>query len=288
MITLEHDNLLIQVSTKGAELCRLYGKAENLEYLWHGDPAYWGKHSPVLFPIVGTLVNNTYNWQGKNYSLPRHGFARDTEFTLAKQTTDSVVLNLSSTAETLQHYPFHFSLTIVYQISGSMLRVKYIVQNNGDTDMPFSLGAHPAFNLPLVKGDAYHDYLLSFSGGIDSFINPLQNGLLLHEKQKLGLNNNTLPLQTSLFEKDALVFTGKMPDSVRVSCTKNPHGFELHMKGWPHLGLWAAPNAPFLCIEPWQGHADFADHQGDISQKPGIIMLAPKASWERSWQVTCF
>jgi len=288
MVTLENEALYAEINTKGAELCRLMLKGENIDFIWNGQPEFWAKNSPVLFPIVGTLVNNQYEFEGKTYSLPRHGFARDKTFTLEDRTNSSATFSLQWTDETFSYYPFHFRLEIRYQLTQHKLTVTYTVHNLDEAPMLFSIGAHPAFHMPLEKGLAYTDYNLSFHEGIDGHINPLDNGLLLHEKQPVSFDSNTLPLHQSLFSRDALVFTGKMPDTIRVSSSKSVHGFDFHMHGWPHLGLWAAPNAPFLCIEPWQGHADFVDHNGQLNAKPGIINLPGGGQWQKGWSVVCF
>lgn len=289
MITIENEMLRVKLCRKGAELRSVYLKETGIEYLWQGDPAYWAKHSPVLFPIVGTLVNNQYSYRGQSYTLPRHGFARDMPFTLTESNNSGATLQLEWNEETWQQYPFKFSLQICYSISGNKLLVEYHVTNQDAANpMYFSLGAHPAFNMPLLEKDEYPDYYLQFDGDIAPQVNPLKDGLLLPEKKPVDIVHNQLQLHKNLFEKDALVFTELNLQSISIRGKNTDHGLRFGMKDWPHLGLWAAPGASFVCIEPWQGHADFSHHNGMLEQKPGIIKLAPNQTWKNSWDITLF
>src|SRR5882724_13103859 len=163
MYTIENELLKVVIRSKGAELDSIYNKTQQLEYLWNGDPAFWGKKSPVLFPIVGTLKNDTYFFNDKEYHLSRHGFAREMEFTVSRKETGSVTFTLLSSEETLLKFPFRFRFDISYTIHHDQLAVAYTVTNTGQGDMFFSVGAHPAFRVPLAAGTAYEDYTLVFS-----------------------------------------------------------------------------------------------------------------------------
>lgn len=150
--TISNGILDVQVKTKGAELAGLYNRQTGLEYMWNGDPAFWAKQSPVLFPIVGTLRQNTYYVNGQAYQLGRHGFARDMEFVLREADSQSLVFSLESDAATLEKYPFPFRFDIVYTLNEASLQVAYHVHNTGSTSLYFSVGGHPAFKVPLVEG----------------------------------------------------------------------------------------------------------------------------------------
>ena len=155
--TIQNDHLSIAVQAKGAELVSLYNKKEKLEYMWSGDPAFWGKYSPVLFPIIGELKNNTYYYNNKAYQLSRHGFARDMDFAVVEQTTSSIGFSLLSNTDTLQKFPFEFAFDIIYLLQQDRLTVTYRVKNTGKDDMYFSVGGHPAFKVPIVEGTGYDD-----------------------------------------------------------------------------------------------------------------------------------
>ncbi|MFZ1528293.1 MAG: aldose 1-epimerase family protein [Ferruginibacter sp.] len=286
---LENSNLAIEVNTNGAELQRLFNKQNGIEHLWSGDPAYWGKFSPVLFPIVGALKENAYLYKGTGYHLPRHGFAREKEFTLTGKTEDELCFLLDAGEETLKFYPFQFSLEISYRLHQNSMLCNYTVQNKGEDLMPFSLGAHPAFALPFLPGTGFGDYFLRFDND-ESIIRWKLNdaGLISNESVKIELENNELNLHHRLFAEDAIVIKDLRSGSIRLSDSENTHGFHFAFSNFPFFGIWSAKNAPFICLEPWQGIADASDHNQDILQKEGIVLLPPGQSWNAGWTVNCF
>lgn len=255
-------------TTLGAELTSLRDDSQR-EYIWQADPEYWAKHSPVLFPIVGTLKNNTYLFNGKSYNLPRHGFAREKEFTVKAQTDTSIVFSLLADEKSLEAYPFRFELEITYALEEKTLRIDYRISNLSEGTMPFSIGAHPAFAL---SGD-FSNYSLKFSQPESPAYSLLDgNGLVSKDKNLLPIENGILSLNYGLFENDALIFKTLESRSLEILENDIPI-LEIGFEKFPHLGLWTMQNAPFLCIEPWQGYADVSDHNGNISDKEGIINL---------------
>ena len=284
--TIQNDYLSVEVQAKGAELMSLYNKKEQLEYMWSGDPAFWGKHSPVLFPIVGELKNNTYYYKEKAYQLGRHGFARDMEFTVVEQTTSSVGFSLLSNADTLQKFPFEFGFDIEYLLQQDWLTVTYKVKNTGNDDMYFSVGGHPAFKVPLVEGTDYNDYYLEFNEPELAGRWPISaEGLIETDAEPFLLNTNKLPLRKELFYRDAIVFKNLRSDTVRLRSSKHDKGIEFNFPGFPYLGVWAAKDADFVCIEPWCGIADPVNSSQQLTEKEGINRLAPQGIFERSWGV---
>ena len=284
MFTLENELLKICVLGKGAELQSIFHKKNQLEYLWSGDPAFWAKKSPILFPIVGTLKNDRYFYNNKSYILGRHGFARDMDFETENQTTDSISLSLRSNEITLRQFPFRYELIIKYSIGHDILTVTYTVKNIDDGDMYFSIGAHPAFKVPLVEGTVYSDYYLKFEK--DEFlprwpISPL--GLIEKNPIPLLQNSRILSLQKELFYKDALVFKHPSSSMLSLRSDKIQQGLNFSFPGFPYLGIWAAKNADFVCIEPWCGIADLVDSDQQIINKEGIIKLAAGEIFERQW-----
>lgn len=267
-IILTNKQLSAQINLKGAELTSL--KNSNREYIWEGNPKYWGKHSPVLFPIVGTLKNNSYIHNGTIYALSRHGFARDNDFTVKHQADDNAVFTLVANDETKRGYPFDFELELHYTLKGTTLEIKYVVRNTGNDDMPFSIGAHPAFALP----GSFNNYSLKFEQQENLISTQLENDLLSDKTVELPLQDNILPLEYYLFENDALIL--KTLQSKTVTITENDTELlSVRFNDFPSLGLWTKTGAPFICIEPWQGYSDAENASGNIIEKEGIVLLPP-------------
>jgi len=286
---IQNDRLRVGVKSHGAELFSLLDTQSGMEYMWNADPAFWGKTSPVLFPIVGTLRDNKYKFGGREYSLPRHGFARDMAFELRSTTPASATFALKSSEETLAKYPFKFRLDIGYTLEGTSLIVTYHVYNEGDGEMYFSLGAHPAFAVPVVAGLHYEDYHLHFSHRetaprwrIDGagLIEPVATPCLDH--------SDHLNLRKELFYKDAIVLKHLSSSRVSLRHKSNPHGFDFRFDNFPYLGIWAAKDADFLCIEPWCGIADSTHHDYELISKEGIEKLSAGDVWSRRWSITVF
>lgn len=286
MITLENSLLTVKIQEKGAELCSIVCNASGTEYLWQADPDVWGKHSPVLFPIVGTLRNDTYMHQGRAYTMSRHGFARDRQFSVSGQDTNHVNLELQADAATLRQYPFLFGLQIRYTLTGNVLEATYSVTNQGTETMYFSIGGHPAFRLPINNDLRFEDYVLQFEQVEQADIYPLNaEGYLLPEGIPFLQHTDIIALQKSLFYKDALIFKRLRSKKVRLCSEKDTRNIEVAFGAFPFLGIWSKADADFICIEPWQGITDGQDASGSLAEKEGICTLAPQAQWEASWQV---
>jgi galactose mutarotase-like enzyme len=288
MIDLHNGFLNATIDPKGAELQMLCRKDNGLNYLWKGDPAFWGKHAPILFPIVGSLRGDTFIYEGKNYTLPRHGFARDKTWVVGNLEDDEAEFILTDDVATRTVYPFGFVLRLRYKLDGATLKVRYEVHNPAKGPLYFSVGGHPAFAVPLTEGTRYEDYTLTFNHSETADRHVLENGLLSEKKTPFLKDQTTIPLTHELFAQDAIVLHGLSSDTITLSSDKTPHGLKFRIRDWPDLGIWAAPNAPFVCIEPWQGHADFTDSDQQLIRKPGIVTLGPDETWGRSWAVELF
>ena len=288
MFTIENDVLKVVVQAKGAELNSIYNKIEQTEYLWSGDPAFWGKKSPVLFPIVGTLKDDTYIFDGKSYKLGRHGFAREMTFAVTVQSTDTITLTLESNTETLQKYPFPFRFDITYWIEQNRLAVLYTVTNTGNGTMYFSVGGHPAFKLPLDENNDYNDYYLLFNHAENAGRWPISKDGLIESQPTPLLNGNRLSLAKELFFKDAIVLKHLQSNEVKLTSGKSRTGIDFDFTGFPYLGIWAAKNADFVCIEPWCGIADSVQADQQLEFKEGIETLRAGETFERTWSVTVY
>ena len=280
-ITIKNQQLTATINPKGAELNSL--KSVSTEYIWEGNAKYWGKHSPVLFPIVGTLKNNSYLFNGQVYALSRHGFARDNNFNVKSQTEDSVVFSLTSNDDTRRVYPFDFELELAYTLIANTLHLEYRVTNNGESVMPFSIGAHPAFALP----GNFESYSLKFEKAEPLESVQLVDDLLSEKITTLPAENGVLPLSYKLFENDALIFKSLLSDSVTIAKNGNDY-IKVSYADFPHLGIWTKESAPFLCIEPWQGYSDSPDTRGNLIEKEGVILLEAGKKYTAGFTVEIF
>lgn len=288
MITLENDYLKVSLNAKGAELQGLYSKETEIEYLWNANPKYWAKHSPVLFPIVGSLKDDHFKYKGNSYKLPRHGFARDHVFEIEKTSSAEAVFTLTQSDETLKVYPFHFKLKLIYKLIDRKLNLTYEVINTGNETLLFSIGAHPAFAVPNTPNTNYEDYYLAFNTDEKLSYWKLEDGLVANETGNIELDGHKLNLKHELFYNDALVFKNMQSSCISLLNNKNDYGLHFHFEDFPFFGIWAAKDAPFICLEPWCGVADGVNHDHQLQRKEGITSLAPGKNWERFWEVECF
>jgi galactose mutarotase-like enzyme len=269
--TIKNGNLSAEIKHFGAELISLKTN-QNREYIWEGNPEFWGKHSPILFPIVGTLKNNSFHHDGIEYHLSRHGFARDMEFELIDATENSATFSIQSSEETLKVYPFEFELQLIYTLEENNLSIAYKVTNKGKYTMPFSIGAHPAFTLP----NQFENYAITFEKeeSLEYYI--LDNDLISNKTKKLEVQNKQIPLTYELFKNDALIFKTLKSNSLTILEDENPI-LRVHFEDFPSLGIWTKINAPFLCIEPWFGYSDTNENSGNLFEKEGIQILESNA-----------
>ena len=286
---LSNEVLSIEIAAKGAELQSIYHLQNKIEYLWSGDSKYWAKKSPVLFPIVGGLKGNEYQYKGKTYHLGRHGFARDNDFEVSERTPESITFCLKSNEQTKLVYPFDFCFKVKYTLQSAQLTVAFIVENTGENELLFSVGAHPAFAVPIDKNLKYEDYYLHFNKTENAGRWPLSTEGLKEEKPVPLLENAAiLPLQKELFYKDAIVLKNLKSDSISIVSDKSTNGVKVSFDGFPYMGIWAAKDADFVCIEPWCGIADSVKANGSLTDKEGIIKLPAKQTFEFAYIIDLF
>lgn len=277
--TIQNSNLTAQIKLLGAELCSLENN-NSIEYIWDGNPDFWGKHSPILFPIVGTLKNNSYQYDGKEYCLSRHGFARDMVFELIDKKENSATFSIQSSDNIRNRYPFNFELQIKYTLENSSLSIGYKVVNKTASQMPFSIGAHPAFAL---SGN-FEDYSLQFEIEEPLEYNLLQNDLISNETKMLDSPNNLVGLKYELFENDALIFKSLQSKHLTILKNQTPL-IRVRYPKFPHLGIWTKMNAPFLCIEPWFGYSDSVESTGNLMEKEGIQIIESGQIFEAAFSI---
>ena len=283
VLQLKNKQLSVSINSFGAELCSLKFKGEEL--LWQGDKNIWPRHAPVLFPIVGKLKDNKFNYKGQAYNLTQHGFARDMEFILTEQSESVLGFELTASEDTLKIYPFHFSLTIRYELKQNELKVLYKIFNPDNKDMLFSIGAHPGFNYKRNGNGSLSDFILEFER--DSLIcEKLKDGLLTGETYVLDLKNRQLPLNITLFENDALVFKNSQINSISLFSKKTSAMITLNCKDWPYFGIWTKKGCEdFICLEPWYGVADSQQTTGDLEEKEGVLNLPALQSLKREFTI---
>ena len=284
--TLTNGNLTVETDTHGAELCSI--RKNGIEYLWQADPAFWGRHSPVLFPVVGRVWENTYRVNGTGYSLPQHGFARDMEFSLVSEQQDEIWFRLEDSVETLAKYPFHFRLEIGYKLTGNQVKVLWKVTNTGNETMYFQIGAHPAFYFPDFDPSTEERGYFHFGGktGLEYILVREKGCADTEHRFPVRMDGEYLPVDTHTFDADALVLDRKQVTEVTLCRQdKSPWlrvGFDA-----PLVGLWSPPgkNAPFVCIEPWYGRCDRIGFSGEFREKDEINSLPPEGTFSSVYTI---
>lgn len=272
MTTLENDQLRVSIRPQGAELTSVFHKLTATEHLWQAAPAVWGWHAPNLFPIVGGLLNDELHVDGETYPMKRHGFARQSLFVKTESSDSHAVFSLRANADTRAVYPYEFEFQIMYELTGDSLSITYRVVNEGDVLMYFSVGAHPAFNVPFGPDESYDDYVLEFEQDEPLITHQLSDaGLFSGETRPVPTSSRQLALSPHLFDQDALVFRNLKSRRVTLRYkNNNDRAVTVSFPDFPHLGIWAKPGAPFVCIEPWLGYADAEGEPRPIEQKGAI------------------
>lgn len=263
---------------KGAELRSL--KLSDKELMWRADPAFWGKSSPVLFPMIGNLRGGKTLINGKEYAITKHGFARDNEFEAKKLSDNSAEFTFGETESTMEAFPFAFELKLTYTLSGGKLHMDYSVTNGSDTAMPYCIGAHPAFACPNEPGAQFSDHKLVFEQPetVNSPVMNLQTRMWGDSDRVNRLTDaRDFPLEYSLFDNDCVYFDTIKSKSVSLVSAKTGKGVKLTWSGFTTLGVWTPDhkNAPFVCIEPWCGCDDYDTDSGVFAEKRGIQIARP-------------
>lgn len=286
MHILENEFLSVGIRHKGAELSSLFNKLNGLEYLWQADPFVWAFHAPNLFPVVGNCLHNQIQIEGIKYPMQRHGFARHSNFILTESSGDRAVFSLDYSESTLSVYPYKFSFQVSYHLQDTEIVIVYKVINKDDKPVFFSIGAHPAFNIPFSKDGAYNDYYIEFERD-EVLVKHLFNdtGFFTGETEQVYLDNKKLNLSKDLFRDGALVFKELLSKEVLIRNHQSLNFVSVSYEDFNSLGIWAAPDAPFVCIEPWLGYADTAAELREFSQKDGIQKLETSKVFECSFTI---
>ena len=296
IISISSNSLTASIDTMGAQLMSLR-KGES-EYLWQGDSNWWPRRAPILFPIVGVLKDSKAESAEGTISLARHGLARLNQFEVVEQSPSSVTLQLKSTEETRKSYPYDFELKLIFSVAGDTLTQTYEVTNPANVVLPFTLGAHPAFNIPIpgVEAASLDQYQLSFTRSWTSYGPSItDDGLCDYTTpQKLIVDSDMLPLSWELIDREKTITLEDVPDrritlAANAEASSETHGIQIDFEGFDYLGIWsAAPGCPFVALEPWCGIADTVDCDGIFEHKPGIISLEPGQSITKTLSIKVF
>lgn len=283
--TLSNKKLIVEIDSFGAEIKSVKNAKTGREYMWCGDKKFWGRTSPVLFPFVGSMKNKEFILNGVHYPMGQHGFARDMEHTLASRNDNTIWFCLGSNEDTKVKYPFDFSLNIGYELIDNEIKVTWKVNNSGDELLPFSIGAHPAFNCPINDDEAKEGYSLSFAIKKEGMLVPLSEihhhgntrdtGLAITEDLTLKLENGVCEITQGFFDRCTYMIEGNQANRVGI-IDKNGHEYITVLFDTPLFAIWSPEekNAPFICIEPWYGRCDHVDFAGDIYARDYTHILA--------------
>lgn len=287
LFQISNEKITIQVDSLGAELKSLKSVAQGREYMWHADPVYWKRTSPVLFPFVGGLKDGTYRTGGREYSMGQHGFARDMEFQLKSQVATEIWFRLESNEETLSKYPYPFVLEIGYELSGCTVVVKWRVKNPTQETMYFSIGGHPAFLCPIDPDKKQTDYQILFDRKDQVISSCIVGGLVDGQTKSYTLQNGRLPVTAHLFDGDALVIENHQAQSVALVDQDGEPYLTVDFDA-PLFGIWSPPgkDAPFICIEPWYGRCDGADFGGELKERAWEQELLAGAEFTAEYKIT--
>lgn len=289
LITLHNTNLTLTVDTLGAQMMSL--KSEDKEYLWQGDPQYWADRAPTLFPFIGRLTENRYRFHGTEYNMGIHGFAAKMEFTVAEQNENRLTLCLVSSPATKEYYPFDFTLWITYRLEANTVRISYKVQNRGEDTMPFGIGGHPGFRVPLEENERFEDYYLEFSQPCKPdrvgftpavYLSGQDTPYGLEAERRIRLNHN-------LFDDDAIILKN-MDRQITLLSEKSGRGVTVTYPQMPYLGIWHMPktDAPYVCIEPWSSLPARQDVVEEFSCKSDLIQLEPGDNYCNTWTISLY
>lgn len=284
---LENEALCVEIISKGAELTRIYDKEKDTEILWEGDPAFWGRHAPVLFPNVGKTYKNTVKINGVQYPTSQHGFARDQVFQCVSADSTKASFVLEDTPDLRERYPFAFRFTITYELMGKKLSVQWKVENPSEEPMYFTIGGHPAFRF-AEKEEGKTDYLLQFPGKerLEYVLFDFEHAAANPDKvYNLELNDGFCPMDEEMFRQDALIFDGGQVEEIWICHKDGTPYVGMEAKRFPSFGVWSVEGAPFVCLEPWDGRCDNIGFDRELSEKPDVVKVDGNGTYLKEYTI---
>lgn len=287
--TIENDYLQVKVSSLGAELMSIINKANSKEYLWQGDSKYWAGRAPIMFPICGRLYEGKYTYLGKEYTMPNHGIARASEFSLKSAISDKITLSLEANEETKAHYPFDFTFNVTFKLVKSTLEISYNVVNNDTCELIFAVGGHPAFNVPINNQGSFEDYYVEFANSCNAIRVDFSPTCFCTKNDKEFTQGGTkrIDLAHNLFDDDA-IFLYNIDKSITLRSDKHAGSIKLKYDRMKYVGLWHMPktDAPYICIEPWSSIPANEGAIDDLLTKEEMIHLPSGYSYNNTYSIT--
>lgn len=282
---IENENYRVEIIEAGGEIQSFYDKKNGIEFMWQGSDEFWKGKNPSLFPLVGNTYSKEYVWNGKTYAMKNHGLIRYLNLQCVSQSEDTIVMESRANEETLAQYPFDYTFQIAYTLRNNALDIVYTITNNGDDVMPFSFGLHPGFNVPLLENEKFEDYKVVFA-------NPEKmNQIVFHNVDQVheeSVEMREWQLNYADFEKYATLVYRDVK-SPYVELCGPAHKIRVTTAGYPFFAIWTAKkDAPFLCLEPWYGHADFEKVDVPFEKREGTICLSPKKKFTTSYTISLF
>lgn len=285
---LENERYQMSFDTHGGEMQSFLDKETSIQYLYQGDTPYWGGKNPGLFPIIGNTYDGAYEIDGKSYAMKNHGLIRYANLKVIKQTKNSITMELCDNEETRKQYPFSFSYQVSYTLVDNKVTITYDITNTGEKEMPFTFGLHPAFLCPLTEEEVFEDYHLIFSNPENLTQIHFDPAKKTKETYEALAQQQDFPLSYKwILDEATIVYKGMK--SAYVELKGKQHGVRVSIAGYPYLAFWTpAQGAPFLCIEPWYGHADFSKVEEDFYHREGTMILSPKKTFTTSYTIEVF
>lgn len=276
MVVLKNDYLNVELNAKGAEIIKIIGTKDNMNYMWRRDPIQWANSAPILFPIVGALQNNECRIDGKTYTMTQHGFSRHNEYEIAELSDTKVVFELKPNEEILKQYPYLFDLKVTYTLKDSSLNCVCEVTNTDDKTIYFQIGGHPAFACPFYDYESSNDYYVEFEENetLERKIIDVERKGMSRVTEPFFENEKRFFVRQALFDRDAIVVKDMKSSYVTLKSLNHDKYIRFHLKNFNHLGLWTAKHVGgLLAIEPWVGHSDYVDFTGEFKEKEGVVAL---------------
>ena len=283
---LQNERYEVTFDLKGGEIASFLDKETNIQYMWQGDANYWTGKNPSLFPLVGNVYTKEYQIDGKTYSMKNHGLIRYATLKLKSQSENELVMELDSDEETLKQYPFAFHYEIAYKLVDNLLTITYNITNKSDVDMPFTFGLHPGFNCPLCEGETFEDYKVVFAceENVDQIVYDMKEPYTTQKVSFKEWNCNYEDLK----KYDTIIYKDCVSPYVTLVGTKG-HGVEMSIAGYPYFAMWNIKSgSPYLCLEPWYGHADFSAVDVAFADREGMLSLSPNKTFTTSYTIKVF
>lgn len=290
MITIETNQLRVEVDENGGQISSIYHKEFELEYLWQKDQSYWASSAPVVFPVIGKLNDLTMKYKGQNYEIKSNGLIRYSKLSIVRAEQNFVELLFKNEGENLKRYPFPCSVLLTYKVISNKLFVSATITNESEEDMHYFYAGHPGFNVPLFTDESCNDYYVEFEGKetLDIY-DVCETGQLIDKKIPFFENENRFFVRKDLFLKEALVFCHPKSKSVSIKSLNHEHEVKVNFDEFDNLAIWSPyikeKDLKFICIEPWIGHTEFKGFSGEWNSHDEIACLKPRKSRQHMYSI---